>query len=499
MKSKSEARRLATGRLLTALAAVLVVSGCVGPRRDRFRYDRVAATAAECNARSPERDAGSSKISGAPLDLRSAVELARAGNPDIRIALASLRQAEAARRAVSAAFLPVLALDTGYLRADAPSQALFKSIDARRLAPGTDFNDPGDFENFETGLTARYNLYRGGQDALDSWIAQAGEDISRLDLSAVRNGVVAAVIVAYYDVLMADELIETAVASVATVRAQLRESEAKWKAGNALKSDVLSLEVRAAEAEERRIRAENAAKLAVAALANLLGLDADAQLELADPDAPSETQAAVVPEAAHLPATYEDALAEALTRRPELHRARRFVERSALQHSKSRRTFLPRVDAEARAYWDDSQFEYDDNRTNWFVGVNLSWDLFTGGRRTAGVERTRALLNEMLEADRRQTLAVQLDVKSAVLRLEEARERLRVSDTSVAQADDSLDLVREQYEGGTAAVTRYLEAEFDLTRARMRRTNAAFDLRKAQADVARGIGRFADATPDTEE
>ena len=54
------------------------------------------------------------------------------------------------------------------------------------------------------------------------------------------------------------------------------------RAGGALKSDVLSLKVALALAEEDLIRVRNNHILAVASLANLLGLDPDTDLELAD-------------------------------------------------------------------------------------------------------------------------------------------------------------------------------------------------------------------------
>ena len=100
----------------------------------------------------------------------------------------------------------------------------------------------------------------------------------------------------------------------------------------------------------------------------------------------------------------------------------------------------------------------------------------------------RSVLDEMLDADRKATLALQLDVKTAYLRLDEARARKEVTRASVAQAEETLSLVRKQYEGGTATVTRYLEAELMLTRARMRDTQALYDLEKSLADVARAMG-----------
>ena len=366
---------------------VFVVSGCLVPRKEHFRYESLASPVpARATGDGPQgsmaEPGGGPEIPEGPISLEAAIELGLERNPDIQLAQHRILQARAARQEAAAAFLPLLSTDVSYLRADAPSLYLFKTIDSRKYQPGTDFNDPGAFDNFETGVSFRYNLYNGGRDLLEHWIRETDESIRELDHQSTRNALVASVIVAYYDVLLAAEIVQTSRASEETVRAQLKETDAKWKAGVVLKSDVLSLEVRLAEDEERTIRAENGRKLAVAALANLLGADADTDLELADDDW----------EVATAPEEYPRALAEALSRRPELMQARRQVEQRALQLSSAQRAFLPRLDAEGRAYWDDPEFSYSGDRTNWFVGVALSWNIFEGGRRFATVAKAKAAL-----------------------------------------------------------------------------------------------------------
>jgi len=63
-----------------------------------------------------------------------------------------------------------------------------------------------------------------------------------------------------------------------------------------------------------------------------------------------------------------------------------------------------------------------------------------------------------------------------------------VTEASVAQAEESLSLVRKEYEGGSATITRYLEAELALNRARILAKAACYDKQRAVASVGRGIG-----------
>lgn len=415
-----------------------------------------------------------------PMSVIEAVRLAMRQNPDILAAAERIAQAEAGLAEVRAAWLPHLLADMSYLRADAPSAYLFKTIDARSLAPGADFNDPGTFGNVELGGTLRWNLFQGGLRHFETKIAETERAVRELDRTALENRLISSTIQGYYDVLAADEFIATAEASVRTVGAQLEDQRKLYEGGatGARKADVLALEVRLAEARERELRARNARSLSAAALNNLMGLEPDVAVALSG----DEWRPRPLPEA------YEQAVAEALENRSELAAARAAVERADYAHRAEKTTFLPRVDFVGRTYWDDPDARYDGDDTNWTVGVNLVWELFRGGARFARVNRAKAQIAEYRSLDRKAVLAIELDVRTAYLRHEEARARQEVAEKGVVQATQSLDLAQKLYRGGAATVTRYLEAELALTAARVRATQARYDIRKTAADLARAMG-----------
>jgi outer membrane protein len=161
---------------------------------------------------------------------------------------------------------------TEYLQGDAPSAYLFKSIDQRKLPPDTDFNDPGWFENYESGVSAGINLFNGGRDGLNREMAKTGLTISQLDRDGIENQVMATAIGAYYDVLAAANFTTVAQASVETTRSQLRIMDVRFKSGGALKTDLLSLQVRVAETEEILVQSRNRQRLAKAAWPKFSGL-----------------------------------------------------------------------------------------------------------------------------------------------------------------------------------------------------------------------------------
>ena len=468
------------------LALSVCLAGCAARKhydyqavKDEFRPEgKTLAGTAE-----PQAKPGAPKAPAGPLSLKLAIKTALRNNPDRAMALDRIGQSEALLAKAMAPFYPMLRLSAGYSRGDAPSAYLFSTIDQRNLAPDTNFNAPGTFQNWDLGLGLEWNLFRGGGDYLRMRMAETGVDMSRLDTASVINGLVASVTKGFYNCLAAREFAAVAEKSRETVSSELNVMRLRFREGGALKSDVLSLEVRLAQARENVVIASNNHKLALAALANLLGLDVDAKLD------PEENGEAVL----GIPPHYQRGLAVAFSQRPELLKARRMVVRARMGVDAAKSGYWPSLNLRGRYWLASENLEFETENGNWTAGIAADWDVFSGFSTRAEEQRARAFLREMLGADRKAGRDIQLDVKRAYLNLAAAKARLDVTKASAAQAEESLDLVRKQFEGGAAGITRYLDAELALTRTRMRCIAARYDQIKARADVARALGRWADA------
>ncbi len=416
-----------------------------------------------------------------PVSLEDAIGIALTNNPDHLIALARIEQSNALLKKANAAFYPSISVGTEYLRGDAPSAYLFKTIDQRGYVPGTDFNNPGWFENYESSGTVAMNLYNGGRDRLQQRMARSTTAQRRLERIRIENALRSSVIRSYYQILAAQAFVSIARESVDTVEEQLRVMRVRFSAGSALKSDILSLEVRLAEAQEQVLKSSNRLRIARTSLANLLGIDPNRDLEL--------IQAG--PLQLNTPTTMAEGMTFALAHRPEIQQARERVLQSQMGLDMAASGYLPRVDLQARYWVDDPQMAYNQERDNYTAAVVLNWVLFSGMSTQADRTKAKAALKEMLIADKKALDAVKFDVKTAYLRLNEALERLDVTQKSVAAAKESFGLVKKQYMGGSATITRYLDAELALNRSRMNATTALYDREIALADVSRAIGFWA--------
>lgn len=468
---------------LTLVGILLWTAMTVGcAPTDAYRYENIKRTHADlvCNL-TPTQSAGAPAATCAvnsQLSLADVLEIARANNPDLLMAAARIERARALLEKAAAPFYPQVSLTSEYMQGDAPSAFLFKSIDQRKLPPNTDFNDPGWFENFESGVSAGINLFNGGRDLLNREMAKAGLAISQLDRDGIENQVMATAISTYYDALAAGSFIAVARESVETNRSQLEIMDVRYRSGSALKTDLLSLQVRMAESEELLLQSRNRERLAKAALAEILGVEPDIPFGLAKAQ----------PYAIDIPEDPIFALAQAIEHRPELASVRQKLRQSKMAVDASRAGYLPQIDFRTRYYVDDPAMKYSTERDNWTAGLYLNWNVFDGFATTSSRTEALAGLKAAMAADHKTTLAVKFDVKKAYLNLDEAEQRLNVAASNVETARETHGLVKRQYEGGAANITRYLEAELAYNRARIRETSAYFDREKARAQIARAIG-----------
>jgi len=473
-------RIVAGARLAGLVIAGLFLSGCMDAGRYEYAAIQGEYQDVICAMRPLETGAGKSGSCavGEPITLADAIAIALKNNPDIRMAAARIKAAEAMIREADAAFYPYLGFYTEYTAADAPSAYLFKTIDQRELPPDANFNDPGTLSNFETGIRTRWNLYRGGQDDLSRRMAGLGRDISTWDAREVENTLVSQVIQAYHDAEAARQFIDIAQESVDTVQKQMDLTQIRYEGGSVLKSDVLSLSVRLAQSREELVMSANRHQTTLNRLARLMGVSPEPQLRLK----PAETRNMDLPEDWLAGVAYSE------KKRPARSRARDLVRLRRMDLDRARAAWLPAIDLEGRYYLDDENMAYSLDRDNWMVAVVLNYDIFTGFRREARSRQAEAALMEILAADRATDLSVKQEVKDAYLQLEAAKARLDVARSSVDAAQEGLNLVRQQYEGGAATITRYLEAELDLNRARIRAAAAHFDRESALAEIGRAIG-----------
>lgn len=433
--------------------------------------------------------AGAQEMAEGPLTLRRAIATAVAGNPGLAAIRIRGRQIQAMLDESRAAFLPTAGVSYTWTRGDWPHVVFAEEVDARAFPGNASINDPGTFTVYGLVVDARSNLWAGGRDEARRGMLAAATEIAGSEIGAARNALVGQVIESFFDVLAAEERLADGRRLVETTRARRDEQMERLAQGAALAADLADVEARLAEAEAGVVHISAARARGIASLAISLGLPASTELTLKDEGDAEAAEGSV-------PADHDAGRARALSLRPELARARLLTKQRRLGASMAKADFLPRLDASLSvgSFRDGDPIpKLTRAQKVWSASVALSWEVFDGGARRARLARARAEVDELREVDRRTTLEVELDVKSAYLRVGEARARLAATDRRLEAAREMWKVRAAQREAGEATLSSALEGEQLLSDARMARTNAAFELRKASADVARALGSFVNA------
>jgi len=409
------------------------------------------------------------------LTLDQAIAITLQQNPDVAALERRLEAAKALVTQAQAGFYPNVSLLEQYTDTNSPVGAFTSILQQLSLDFATDFNNPRPTDNFNTRLSLSQPLFNGGRTVTGHRIARTNVERAAEELRRIHHDLSFEVANAYFGVLQAQELVKVQRDAVAQVEAQLALANARFKAGTAVLSDVLSVEVRLAEVQEELIKAQNRLALAKAAFNTVLGVELEQEFVLSP-----ESR---LPSLESRPA---EVLQAALERRPEVARMQKEVKVGEEQVRLARAGYLPTVNVVAAYDLDTKNFSQVDD--SWHVGVAFQVNLFDGFATTAKVREARQHLEEVKALERRLKLHIQLEAKEALLSLQEARDRVQVAAKGVQQAQESLRIIETRYRGEIALVTELLDAQVALTAARTRLVTALFAEQIALAGLRRAVG-----------
>jgi len=437
---------------------------------------------AEPVPKNPADKAVPERLNTQSFTLDQAIDYALANNPDLQIAAERIGQAQAQLGVALSAFYPQVTARVGYQHSNNPAEVFGmivsqRDFDANSIA---NINNPGYRQNFRPEIIGKMSLFRGGQDYQNKKAAELGIDAAEFERSTIRNALIEAVTATYYAYLAALEAQKVAQDSISAITSELNQTKLQYEAGTVLKSDVLSLDVQLAEAQNAEIRAANGIEIAKTSIANLLGLSSFHAFTVA-----SSSTLLANPK---LPTSFNDLLDQAMAQRPEVKAAASQVEINLRKLKSEQGAYLPKADAYV-SYGQNSQSPgFNSEKDNVTAGVTVEMDLFSGFNTQQRVNAAERKAAEAREIERKTKLAIEQEVKIAFLKLKEALARLHVTEASVQSAGEALRLVNEERRAEVVTVTRYIEAEVARNNAQSNTIAAHYDALSAEAALKKAIG-----------
>jgi outer membrane protein TolC len=242
--------------------------------------------------------------------------------------------------------------------------------------------------------------------------------------------------------------------------------------------DTLRANVELQNEKQRLIQAQTDRQTSLFALSRLLNLDPRQEIELGDSLSFFDTPQPEV----------ESSIEAALAERQEWKSLEWQIKVAEYQKKASQGARLPSVRF-------DGTFAYMGTSGNTTLptytyqgSVNLP--LFTGGRIHAEIVRADLEIKRLdqQKSDLRNQIA--LDVKTALLNLQSARNEVQVANLGVQLSKEEVDQARDRFKAGVANNIEVIQAQDSLARANDNQIAALYRFNQARADLARSIGQM---------
>jgi len=388
-----------------------------------------------------------------PLSLQQAASIALEKNPLRKAAVADTKAASAGVREAQSFLMPHGTFSELGNRGNDPIYVFGAKLWQQRFTT-SDFdlnqlNTPRPFGNFTTRFGGTWNLF----DSFASWhgVNRATEmnHAAVHQLERTDQEILFRVVQSYYGLLLATKQVEVADQAEQTAKSIVERSQARFDSGVVVEPDLLSAKVRLASREQELIRARNNLELARAQLNTAMGVPVDAPYQPADPLAEPTL---AVPSLGEMEQ-------KALTSRPDLKRIESEQSAQQLSVAIAKSSFGPRLNAFAGWEMDNPTLLAGGGGNNWLGGVELQFDLFEGGAKRAALSRERAIAEKMAALKQAANDAVRMEVRQAYYDLDSNRQQVGVARTTIAQAQESLRINQDRYEGGLLTITDLLGAE----------------------------------------
>jgi len=396
---------------------------------------------------------GLAQSSATPLTLHDAVDISLEKNPLRKAALADTKATAAGVREAQSLLMPhvtfsetaTLGNDQVYVFGSRLRQQRFTQADFAL----SQLNSPSPLGNFTTRFGGTWNLF----DSFASWhgINRAKEMkiAASRQLERTDQEVLFRVVQSYYGVLLVTKQLEVAEQSKKTAKSIMDRSQVRFDAGLVVESDLLSSKVRLASREQEVIRARDNLELAQAQLNTAMGVRVDAPYQLADSFA--ERNLTVV--------SLAELEQRALTTRADLKRIEAQQSAQELSVAIAKSSFGPRLNAFAGWELDNPTFLAGGGGNNWLGGIELQIDLFQGGAKRATLSRERANAEKIAALKQAASDALRLEVRQAYFDQDASRQQVAVARIAIAQAQESLRIDQDRYDGGLLTITDLLGVE----------------------------------------
>jgi outer membrane protein len=422
-----------------------------------------AAGAAAPAAESGAASAGASGEITRTLALDDAYDRVLATDQTIQIALREVRKADLLPWSALTRMGPIVTANAAYTKpVDTVSSPTGFPVIAETEGANITIQQP------LLDLTV-FAAYRNGKLA-----AQASRLSERFSARTVLFGVAQA----YYNVLKQQQTVAVDRQTLRLAQEQKTLAQRRFDVGEAIRTDVLRADVSVAQAQRALTEAEDALRLALNVLVNILNFGTGQPLQVVEP--PPDTAS---------PQAMTQREEQAYEQREDLQVAKLSIAQNVEKHREVLARYAPRLLAQWSNAWISPEL-FAQRNNFWTAIIAVQLPLFEGGQREIDLQTTKEDISEAQLKYENLRKTIEVEVKTAWLRVHTLTRTLETLRSEVAAAEKNYTDLVNHYRVGAATSLDVQSALNELNTARTELSTEKYDYQVALRDLDRATGIF---------
>jgi outer membrane protein len=409
-----------------------------------------------------------------PISISEAIALAKKNAPSMIQARGSLRTSAATLRQRKWAFNPLNSLQFSY----SSSTGGGASIDNEgflRQRPNSDWSFGQNFGG------ASLTIWDGGTKLGDLRTAKANIDVAEIGEVTAEFTITQQVKAQYFSILQQRETQFNAQKTLEQAQFVMNLARARVRAGTANVLDTLNASISISNAELSILNARNAEVLANAQLTRLTASDFPVTAIASDTVDPA-------------PLAITDAeLFSLVEQGPSVRQSTAQLTVAEIREKTSKSNYWPQISASGGFSRSNSDNNYDFGAGkmgySWSFGLNMTWRIFDGFAREAGVINAKVAADNAEANLREARLTARQNLTQQLNSLRTAEETIRIQRLNLIIGEEALRVANARYEAGVGLFQDLLNAQNSLNGTRASLTNARVNARNARAQIETLIGR----------
>jgi len=410
------------------------------------------------------------------LTLEDAIAIGLKDNYSIKILRNQEKMAQNNKGNGIAGFLPTLSLSGGYNKFN-----LDQEIDL----PPTESNT--DLDNLNADLTLNWTIFDGFKMFYDNKKYKEQAQLTKFLVRDQIENLVVAISQAYYYMVLQEQLHKIALEREAISEQRLKREEVRNELGGASRTDFYNAQVSFNSDQSDLYNQELEVKIAQKQLNTILGRDPNTEFVVTDE--------IIIPE---LKMSFDDILNKMEERNSSLIAARLNKKVAERNVQSLRSPFMPRLSFYANYGYTDqirnsnlgmyAGSDITTKTTETQIGLNLSLNLFNGGRDRINLKNAKYMANNYAYELSDTKNKLMGDVKVLYDTFNQRMKIARLEEQNLETARLNMNLQQEKNELGVATSLEFRDAQVNFARAKTALFTARYQTRISRLEIEKTIG-----------